>query len=126
MATGTASDGFRGVVRHPISGFLGSGAEGGRRRLRRRLYRLRLHRLAPSAPTASSRRTTFSELKNVCVWVKSNGGQGAFYRSQHEMICVFKNGTSTHINTFQLGQNGRSAQMSGRMPVLTRSKRASG
>jgi hypothetical protein len=27
----------------------GSGAEGGRRRLRRRLYRLRLHRLAPSA-----------------------------------------------------------------------------
>jgi DNA modification methylase len=50
----------------------------------------------------------FSELKNICVWVKSNGGQGSFYRSQHEMICVFKQGTSTHLNSFELGQHGRS------------------
>jgi DNA modification methylase len=50
----------------------------------------------------------FSELKNICVWVKSNGGQGSFYRSQHEMICVFKKGTSAHVNSFELGQHGRS------------------
>jgi hypothetical protein len=31
----------------------------------------------------------FSELKNICIWNKSNAGQGSFYRSQHEMICVF-------------------------------------
>jgi DNA modification methylase len=50
----------------------------------------------------------FNELKNVCVWVKSNGGQGSFYRSQHEMICVFKKGTVAHLNSFELGQHGRS------------------
>lgn len=49
----------------------------------------------------------FSELKNICVWVKSNGGQGSFYRSQHELVAVFKTGTAPHINTFQLGQHGR-------------------
>jgi DNA modification methylase len=50
----------------------------------------------------------FSELKNICVWVKSNGGMGTFYRSRHELVCVFKVGTAPHINTFELGQHGRS------------------
>ena len=50
----------------------------------------------------------FSELKNVCVWVKNNGGQGSFYRSQHELVFVFKNGRGPHLNTFGLGQGGRS------------------
>lgn len=50
----------------------------------------------------------FSELKNIVVWVKSNGGQGSFYRSQHELICVFKRGKATHANSFELGQHGRS------------------
>jgi DNA modification methylase len=50
----------------------------------------------------------FSELKNIVVWVKSNGGQGSFYRSQHEMICVFKKGKAAHANSFELGQHGRS------------------
>jgi DNA modification methylase len=49
----------------------------------------------------------FSELKNVVVWVKSNGGQGSFYRSQHELICVFKKGKAAHANSFELGQHGR-------------------
>lgn len=49
----------------------------------------------------------YSELKNVIVWVKDNGGMGTFYRSRHEMIFVFKNGTAPHINTFELGQHGR-------------------
>jgi hypothetical protein len=50
----------------------------------------------------------YSELKNVVVWVKSNAGQGSFYRSQHELIFVYKNGDAPHINNFELGQHGRS------------------
>ncbi|CDE62109.1 dNA modification methylase [Fusobacterium sp. CAG:439] len=35
----------------------------------------------------------YDELKNICVWSKSNGGgMGSMYRSAHEMICVFKHG----------------------------------
>jgi DNA modification methylase len=49
----------------------------------------------------------FSELKNVCVWNKTNGGMGSFYRSKHEMVFVFKAGTATHTNTFGLGDTGR-------------------
>lgn len=37
-------------------------------------------------------RHTYSEFKNVCVWVKDNGGMGSLYRSQHELVFVFKNG----------------------------------
>lgn len=32
---------------------------------------------------------------------------GTFYRSQHELIFVFKHGTTKHTNTFELGQHGR-------------------
>lgn len=49
----------------------------------------------------------YTELKNVVVWNKTNAGQGSFYRSQHELIFVFKNGTAAHLNTFELGQHGR-------------------
>jgi DNA modification methylase len=49
----------------------------------------------------------YSELKNVCIWNKSNAGMGTFYRSKHEMVFVWKNGTAPHINTFELGQYGR-------------------
>ena len=49
----------------------------------------------------------FSELKNLCVWNKTNGGMGTFYRSKHEMVCVFKVGDAPHTNTFGLGQTGR-------------------
>jgi hypothetical protein len=31
----------------------------------------------------------FSELKNLCIWNKSSGGMGSFYRSKHELIFVF-------------------------------------
>jgi len=50
---------------------------------------------------------TYSELKNLIVWVKDNGGMGTFYRSRHELIFAFKNGTAPHINSFELGQHGR-------------------
>lgn len=49
----------------------------------------------------------FTELKNLVVWNKTNGGMGAFYRSKHELIFVFKQGTAEHTNTFGLGQTGR-------------------
>jgi DNA modification methylase len=49
----------------------------------------------------------YSELKNVCVWVKDNGGMGSFYRSQHELIFVYKVGTAKHINNIELGRSGR-------------------
>jgi len=49
----------------------------------------------------------YSELKNLCVWVKSNAGMGSFYRSQHELIFVFKHGKAPHRNNVQLGQFGR-------------------
>jgi len=49
----------------------------------------------------------YSELKNVCVWVKDNGGMGSLYRSQHELIFVFKSGKESHRNNVQLGQFGR-------------------
>jgi DNA modification methylase len=51
--------------------------------------------------------SVYTELKNLCVWAKDNGGMGTFYRSRHELIFVYKNGTAPHINTFELGQHGR-------------------
>ena len=52
-------------------------------------------------------RAVFSELKNLCIWNKTNGGMGSFYRSKHELIFVFKHGTAPHTNTFGLGDTGR-------------------
>lgn len=49
----------------------------------------------------------YTELKNVCVWVKTNGGMGSLYRSQHELIFVFKHGTAPHRNNVELGKHGR-------------------
>jgi DNA modification methylase len=49
----------------------------------------------------------FSALKNVVVWNKTNAGQGSFYRSQHELILVFKNGDGPHQNNVELGKHGR-------------------
>jgi DNA modification methylase len=49
----------------------------------------------------------FSELKNLCVWNKTNGGMGTFYRSKHELVFVFKVGSKAHTNTFGLGDSGR-------------------
>ena len=49
----------------------------------------------------------FSELKNLCVWSKTNGGMGSFYRSKHELVFVYKIGTAPHANAFGLGETGR-------------------
>lgn len=50
---------------------------------------------------------SYSELKNLIVWAKTNAGMGTFYRSQHELIFAWKAGTRPHINNFGLGETGR-------------------
>jgi DNA modification methylase len=52
-------------------------------------------------------RRTYRELKNLVVWNKTNAGMGSFYRSQHELIFVWKNGRGKHVNNVELGRYGR-------------------
>ena len=52
-------------------------------------------------------RSVYGELKNLCVWVKDNAGMGSLYRSQHELVFVFKHGRGGHRNNVQLGRFGR-------------------
>jgi DNA modification methylase len=52
-------------------------------------------------------KAVFSELKNLCVWNKTNGGMGTFYRSKHELVFVWKVGDAPHTNSFGLGDTGR-------------------
>ncbi|MEQ8321892.1 MAG: DNA methyltransferase [Rhodospirillales bacterium] len=49
----------------------------------------------------------YDVLLNLCVWAKTNGGMGSMYRSQHELVFVYKNGTCPHVNNVQLGRFGR-------------------
>jgi DNA modification methylase len=49
----------------------------------------------------------YQEVKNMCVWAKDTPGMGSFYRSQTELIFVFKHGRDRHRNNIQLGQFGR-------------------
>ena len=63
----------------------------------------------------------FSELKDLCVWNKTNrgktnrgktnggktnGGTGTFYRGKHELVFVFKSGAAAHTDTLGLGDSG--------------------
>ena len=43
----------------------------------------------------------------MVVWVKSSGGMGSLYRSQHELCFIFKKGKESHTNNVELGKNGR-------------------
>lgn len=49
----------------------------------------------------------YTELKNLCVWTKTNAGMGSLYRSQHELVFVYKCGSAPHINNVELGKHGR-------------------
>jgi DNA modification methylase len=53
-------------------------------------------------------REVYGAMLNLVTWVKTNAGQGSFYRSQHELIGVFRVGGSPHLNTIELGRHGRS------------------
>jgi DNA modification methylase len=45
--------------------------------------------------------------KNLLVWCKSAPSLGSLYRSQHELIGLYKHGDAPHINNIQLGRHGR-------------------
>ena len=49
----------------------------------------------------------FDGMLNLCVWAKTNGGMGSLYRSQHELVFVFRKGRQSHRNNVQLGRFGR-------------------
>ena len=49
----------------------------------------------------------YDAMLNLVVWAKTNAGQGSFYRSQHELIGVFRVGDNPHRNNVELGRFGR-------------------
>jgi DNA modification methylase len=55
----------------------------------------------------SAGQQTYSSLLNMCVWVKNQAGMGSLYRSQHELVLIYKNGKARHQNNVQLGRFGR-------------------
>ena len=50
----------------------------------------------------------YDEQVNLSIWVKTNAGMGALYRSQHELFQVWRKGRERHRNNVQLGRFGRS------------------
>lgn len=44
---------------------------------------------------------------NLIVWSKTNAGLGSLYRSQHELVPLFKKGEAPHVNNIALGKRGR-------------------
>ena len=55
----------------------------------------------------SASQDIYAKMLNMVVWCKKNGGMGSFYRSQHELICIFQNGKGSHVNNVELGKHGR-------------------
>ena len=43
---------------------------------------------------------------NLIVWAKTNAGMGSLYRSQHELLPLFKKGKAPHLNNVELGRKG--------------------
>jgi DNA modification methylase len=58
----------------------------------------------------------YGELKNFVVWIKDTPGMGSLYRSQHELVFVFKQRGGSHRNKIQLGQFGRNRSNVWRYP----------
>ena len=52
-------------------------------------------------------REIYGSVLNLVVWNKTNAGQGSLYRSQHELIGVFRVGDAPHQNNVALGRHGR-------------------
>lgn len=44
---------------------------------------------------------------NLIVWAKTNAGMGSLYRSQHELLPLYKKGDAPHVNNVELGKSGR-------------------
>jgi DNA modification methylase len=59
-------------------------------------------------PTVHSAATKLGLVSlNLIVWTKTNAGMGSLYRSQHELLPLFKNGSASHVNNVELGKRGR-------------------
>jgi hypothetical protein len=55
-------------------------------------------------PTVHSAVVNFGLIPlNLIVWAKTNAGMGSLYRSQHELLPLFKKGTASHVNNVELG-----------------------
>jgi hypothetical protein len=52
-------------------------------------------------------RRAYTEFKDLCIWVKDTASQGRLYRSQHELVFVFKSGKGAHRSNIQRGRRGR-------------------
>lgn len=70
-------------------------------------------------------REVYTELKNLCVWTKDNAGMGSLYRSQHELVFVFKSGRAPHRNNVELGRFGRNRSNIWRYPGANSFSRSS-
>lgn len=55
---------------------------------------------------ASATALGFSQV-DLIIWVKTNAGMDSQYRSQHELLPLFKIGTAPHVNNIELGRHGR-------------------
>jgi DNA modification methylase len=64
-------------------------------------------------------RAAYSEFLNLCVWAKPTGGMGSLYRSQHELVAVFKAGKARHVNNVSLGKYGRNRTNVWQYPGVT-------
>jgi DNA modification methylase len=60
------------------------------------------------AELLAAAKPVYGDTINIAVWVKSNAGQGSFYRSQHELVGIFRVGQAPHLNNVELGRHGRS------------------
>jgi DNA modification methylase len=60
------------------------------------------------AELVAAAKPVYGDTINIAVWVKSNAGQGSFYRSQHELVGIFRVGQAPHLNNVELGRHGRS------------------
>jgi DNA modification methylase len=57
--------------------------------------------------TQAAGSVAYAEQINLCVWAKDRPGMGSFYRSQHELVLVFKSSRGPHRNNIELGRFGR-------------------
>ena len=49
----------------------------------------------------------FGSLVQLVCWVKDRGGMGGLYRSQHELVLVYRHAQGRRVNAVQLGKHGR-------------------
>ena len=66
-----------------------------------------VYRLARPADRSRCRVGSGFDASQSGRWAKTNAGMGSLYRSQHELLPLFKKGIASHINNVSLGKRGR-------------------